>query len=76
MWAHFCEIDDPRKCCFGGAGAGAVGGAGDGVSTLEMACRFRGRGSILCIGVAVCAGAAFCICLKGLDVVERAAGEI
>ena len=43
-------------------------------STLEMACKFRGRRSIFCIGVCVCvAGAAFGCCLKGLDVFERAA---
>ena len=43
-------------------------------STLEMACKFRGRRSIFCIWVCVCvAGAAFGSCLKGLDVVERAA---
>ena len=43
-------------------------------STLEMAHRFRGRRSIICIWVCVCvAGAAFGCCLKGLDVVERAA---
>ena len=43
-------------------------------STLEMACKFRGRRSIFCIWVCVCvAGAAFGGCLKGLDVVERAA---
>ena len=43
-------------------------------STLEMAHRFRGRRSIFCIWVCVCvAGAAFGSCLKGLDVVERAA---
>ena len=43
-------------------------------STLEMAHRFRGRRSIFCIWVRVCvAGAAFGCCLKGLDVVERAA---
>ena len=47
-------------------------------STLEMAHRFCGRRSIFCIWVCVCvcvcvAGAAFGRCLKGLDVVERAA---
>ena len=43
-------------------------------STLEMACKFRGRRSIFCIWVCVCvAGAAFHSCLKGLDVLERAA---
>ena len=43
-------------------------------STLEMACKFRGRRSIFCIWVCVCvAGAAFGCCLKGLDVFERAA---
>ena len=43
-------------------------------STLEMTCNFRGRRSIFCIWVCVCvAGAAFGCCLKGLDVVERAA---
>ena len=43
-------------------------------STLEMACKFRGRRSVFCIWVCVCvAGAAFGSCLKGLDVVERAA---
>ena len=43
-------------------------------STWEMACQFRGRRSIFCIWVCVCvAGAAFGRCLKGLDVVERAA---
>ena len=43
-------------------------------STLEIACTFRGRRSIFCIWVCVClAGAAFGRCLKGLDVVERAA---
>ena len=43
-------------------------------STLEMARRFRGRRSIFCIWLCVCvAGAAFGSCLKGLDVVERAA---
>ena len=43
-------------------------------STLEMACKFRGRRSSFCIWVCVCvAGAAFGSCLKGLDVVERAA---
>ena len=43
-------------------------------STLEMACKFRGRRSIFCIWVCVCvAGAAFGRCLKGLDVFERAA---
>ena len=41
----------------------------------ELACRFCGRRSIFCIWVRVCvAGAAICMCLKGLDVVERAAG--
>ena len=43
-------------------------------STLEMACKFRGRRSNFCIWVCVCvAGAAFGSCLKGLDVFERAA---
>ena len=43
-------------------------------STLEMACKFRGRRSIFCIWVCVCvAGAAFGSCLKGLDVFECAA---
>ena len=43
-------------------------------STLEMACKFRGRRSFFCIWVCVCvAGAAFGSCLKGLDVFERAA---
>ena len=43
-------------------------------STLEMAHRFCGRRSFFCIWVCVCvAGAAFGSCLKGLDVVERAA---
>ena len=43
-------------------------------STLEMACKFRGRRSIFCIWVCVCvAEAAFGSCLKGLDVVERVA---
>ena len=43
-------------------------------STLQMAHRFRGRRSIFCIWVCVCvAGAAFGRCVKGLDVVERAA---
>ena len=43
-------------------------------STLEMACKFRGRRNIFCIWVCVCvARAAFGRCLKGRDVVERAA---
>ena len=43
-------------------------------SALGMARKFRGRRSISCIWVYVCvAGAAFGKCLKGLDVVERAA---
>ena len=43
-------------------------------STLEMACKFRVRRSIFCIWVCVCVAGATCgSCLKGLDVVERAA---
>ena len=43
-------------------------------STLETGHRFRGRRSIFCIWVCVClAGATYGSCLKGLDVVERAA---
>ena len=39
-------------------------------STLEMACKFRGR---RCIPASGCAAwAAFGSCLKGLDVVDRA----
>ena len=43
-------------------------------STLEMACKFCGRRGISCIWLYACvAWAAFGSCLKGLDVVERAA---
>ena len=43
-------------------------------STLEMACKIRGRRSIFCIWVCVCVAGATCgSCLEGLDVVERAA---
>ena len=43
-------------------------------STLEMACKFRGRRSIFCIWVGFCVAGATCgSCLEGLDVVERAA---
>ena len=45
-----------------------------GAALWRCHCRSRGRRSILCIRVCVCvAGAAFGSCLKGLDVVARAA---
>ena len=48
-----------------------------GAALWRCCCRSRGRRSILCIWVCVCvAGAAFGSCLKGQDVVARAAGGV
>ena len=48
-----------------------------GAALWRCRCRSRGRRSILCIWVCVCvAGVAFRSCLKGQDVVARAAGGV
>ena len=48
-----------------------------GAALWRCHCRSRGRRSVLCIWVCVCvAGAAFGSCLKGQDVVARAAGGV
>ena len=78
IWVCVCVAGAAFGCCLKGLDVFERAARGlnlrDRRSTLEMACRFRGRRSIFCIWVCVCvAGAAFGRCLKGLDVVERAA---
>ena len=78
IWACLCVAGAAFGSCLKGLDVFERAARGlnlrDRRSTLEMAHRFRGRRCIFCIWVCVCvAGAAFGLCLKGLDVVERAA---
>ena len=78
IWVCVCVAGAAFGCCLKGLDVVERTARGlnlrDRRSTLEMACKFRGKRSIFCIWVCVCvAWAAFGSCLKGLDVFERAA---